>query len=135
MATYSGKNARVRIGGATFLCAVKWSVSAKVDELDTTCFENSGFATYIGGIHEADVSIEGNWENNIHANPPNIGPNATLALELFIDATNLAGVKFTFPALLVTNCTVDVEVRGIVKYTITGKTVGSYSFPGGIVPS
>lgn len=131
---FSGKNARVRIGLATFLCGVKWTVNMRADELDTTCFENVGFGSVIAGVHEAEVTLEGIWENSIHANPPDIMPGNSLIVELFIDWQNLAGVKYFFPDLLVLSVNVDTEVRGLIKYTLSGKTRGTWSAAGGIAP-
>ncbi len=133
MPTYSGKNARVSVGG-NFLCVVKWTINGKVDELDVSCTESGGFAEYKGGVQEADVTLEGFWELNEHDPAFNIMPNVNQAVVIAIDVVNAVGSVWTFPALFISGVTIDAEVRGMVKITITGKGNGLFFYPGGFEP-
>lgn len=128
MATYAGKRARVQVNGSN-LCATKWSVTNKVDELDVTCFEGNGFAAYDAGVYDADITFDAFWEYNVHAAPPLLVAGANAVIRLYIDYGALAGTYFNFPTALLTNVTVDAEVRGMVKYSVTAKAHGTYTYP------
>lgn len=135
VAGFSAKNARVQVNG-TNLSAIKWMVTAKTDELDISNFETTTpdniFADYTFGLQEAEVQVEAIWDANAdpHANPPNIIAGGTITnLKLFLDKVNFASRCWTFPSFQIFTVTVDAEVRGIVKYTFTGKNKGAYTYP------
>ncbi len=118
---YSGKNARVLIENTTYLCAVKWTLDMRADELDSTCFNSAGQGRWLAGVHDQEITIEGLWELGLHANPPNINPGDFVKIELFVDFVNSAAQVYTFYDVLLLDVNVDAEVRGLVKYTIRGK--------------
>ncbi len=137
MAGFSAKNARVQINGTT-LTANKWMVTAKTDELDISNFEtvvgNNVYADYTFGLAECEVQVEAIWDaaNNPHTAPPSITAGSTISnLRLYLDKINLA-VFWSFPVFQIFTCTTDAEVRGIVKYTFTGKNKGAFTYPGGV---
>ncbi len=136
MSFYSGKFARVQVDSSQYLCNVKWSITSRVDELDRYCSTDDGWGMWMGGVVGADVNIEGYWEDNIHEDPPGLVVNHYITLDIWPDFVNLNAKKFTFPKFLISHLTVDAEVRGLVKYTISGKAVSlnevtttNYSLP------
>lgn len=133
-AGFSAKNARVYING-TYLSATKWMVSTKTDELDITNFETTAadnvYADYTFGVKEAEVSVEAVWDasHNPHNSPPNIKSGSVLTnVRLYLDATNLSSY-WSFPSFQVFTVSTDAEIRGIVKYTFSGKNKGVFTEP------
>lgn len=118
---YSGKNARVLIGTNTYLCAVKWTVDMRADELDVTCFNSAGQGRWKAGVHDQEITIEGLWETGIHDNPPGLVPGDYVTITLFVDFLNIVTQVYVFYDVLLLDVNVDAEVRGLVKYTIRGK--------------
>lgn len=153
---FSGKNARVSLqpllpvaGAVTFLTGVKWTATLRADELDVTNFNTAGQGDYVAGVHDFDFNMEGTWESNIHANPPAILPGNVYGLIVYIDAVNLPNAAFASANFIIFDVSVDAEVRGIVKFNISGKaratypqagtasagnTVVTYAAPGVVVP-
>lgn len=128
---FSGKNARVSLqlygdGATTFLTGVKWTAHMRADELDVTNFNTVGQGDYVAGVHDFDFSMEGTWENNIHASPPAILPGNVYTLTVYVDIVNAVGRTFSSANFQVFDVSVDAEVRGIVKYSISGKARASY---------
>lgn len=118
---YSGKNARVYVGDSLYLCAVKWTVDMRADELDVTCFNSAGQGRWKAGVHDQEITIEGLWESGFHANPPDIRTGMAVKIVLFVDFINANTQAYTFYDVLLLDVNVDAEVRGLVKYTIRGK--------------
>ena len=131
MPAFSAKQARVQINGTNVL-ANKWSCKIKVDELDITNFETSGYADYIGGVIEAEVDCDIQWNSSAHptSNPPNLVAGATITnLKLYLDLANLHGAFFLFPSFLILDCSAEAEARGILRFTFRGKNKGTFSYP------
>ena len=144
----SAKNAKVFIGNIA-LVAKKWSVNPIVDELDTTNFEGGGYGDRIGGITDAEYTVELDFNSDLNAittqytnsfkNPPNIVANATLTdVRLYLGNTgNVVGPSPTtlgtwcwhFPSSLVLSVPTMAEVRGLVTLTFTAKSKGIYNYP------
>lgn len=135
MAVYSGKFARIQIGGVN-LTSTRWTVNCKVDALDITTQSDLGYGRYQGGVMDADISFEAFWDGtNNPFNVPSLKPNSTVAITIFVDRVNLpnaATQTFIFPEVFVESVSTDAEVRGMVKYTVSGKCVDTYSIVGGI---
>ncbi len=128
MSFYSGKFARVRINGVTNLASVKWTLLSKVEEVDDSSFEDAPFTRVRPALKSAELTIDGFWEEDIHQNPPDLSPGQYITVELFPDAIQLPGRRYYFPLVLVCSLSIDAEVRGIVKYTLSGKSDGAYAF-------
>ena len=134
-AGFSAKNARVNIG-AKNLSATKWTVNVKTDELDISNFETATpgsnlYADYTFGLQEAEVSVDAVWDgnNDPHSDPPNITAGGVLTnLKLYLDFVNLTNF-WLFPSFQIFTVSVDADVRGIVKYSFTGKNKGTFSYP------
>ncbi len=134
MAILSGKFARVVIDTTTSLATHRWSVVTKTDELDVTAQNRvDGVENFIGGIMDADIHIEGYWEETIHdADPPEILPNTYAVIWLYPDFVQHSNRKITIPDAFISSVVVDAEVRGLVKYTLTAKAHGIYYYPNDI---
>ncbi len=130
MAFHAGYNAQVEIDSVVF-CAIRWSVNESVEDLDTTNFCGDGFATRIRGIRQAEITIEMNWDetNNFNMTPPNAQVGEKVVIELYPDVDSNPADKYDFGSVLVTGVNFDVDVRGLVKTTLTGMSDGSYSIP------
>lgn len=135
---FSAKNARVRIGGAVFT-AKAWLVTPKTDKIDTTNFEGGGFGDAIGGIVEAEISIDdSDWDGqaNPYDNPPNLRPGQVVPVQLYVNAPGAApavgGPSWSFAQALVLEVPSQARVRESVKLPsikLYGK--GTFSYPGG----
>ncbi len=130
MAFHAGYNAQVQIDGVTF-CAIRWSVNESVEDLDTTNFCGDGYATRIRGIRQAEITIEMNWDetNNFNMTPPNAQVGEKVAIDLWPDVDSNPTDIYDFSSVLVTGINFDVDVRGLVKTTLTGMSDGSYLIP------
>lgn len=131
MAFYSAKNARVSVGN-TNLFAMKWSINTKVDELDVSNFEGQGYAQWIGGLLDADISVDCVWDANQNptGNPPNLIPGQLVStVKFYADWRGLgpfgAGEAWTFPSLLITALNQETEVRSFIKYSWTAKNASA----------
>lgn len=124
----SAKNAKVRIG-ATVLYAAKWTVSNKGQKLDRTNFESAGYGEYVGGILDADVTIEGPY--NVGDGPIAVAPPGTSISTVKLYLNDTTGVFWSFPSLYVETFEVSAEVRGLVTLKITGSGNGTFSGPTG----
>jgi hypothetical protein len=51
-----GKTGYVTVGGSTW-CAVEWTVSGSIDEIDVTTFCSDGAREFIGGFEEWEGSV------------------------------------------------------------------------------
>ena len=140
-----------QLGAATdnFLLATKWSLTYKTDLQDASTFEEvtgglQGAATpisrYVASMTDLEVSIDCYYD--ITAGwIASLRPGLELNAELFInkpssiDYGNLPGAQVTDTSptrkvalrFIVESCTYDVEVRGVIKYTLAGKVSGGTS--------
>ncbi len=132
----SAKNAVVRYtpaGGTIYtLTAKKWAITPKVDALDITNFEGDGFADWIGGILEADVTIDFDWDSDADGNPfndpPDLSPGAIDGqFQLFTNG--LTSPFWQFPLTLVVDTPQTAEVRGVITGTLSFKSKGVFIAP------
>ncbi len=130
MAFHAGYNATVGIESIIF-CATRWSVNESVEDLDTTNFCGDGYATRIRGIRQAEITIEMNWDdtNNFFMLPPNAQVGEKILIELYPDFDSNPVDKYNFSSALITGINFDVDVRGLVKTTLTAMSDGSYIIP------
>jgi hypothetical protein len=140
MAAFSAKFARVQLSGVNMV-ALKWTINAKTDALDVTNFEGSGYAAYIGGILDADISCDCVFDSvqAPFANPPALAPAALLgngltgagsAVKFYLDRTGATYAGFwSFANILIETCNMDTEVRGFVRFTFTARNNGAYLMP------
>ncbi len=151
MAAISGWSGRVRIqnlnaalhSGGVLMPATRWQVTWKADALDATTFENLASvsagvsqatpqSSWLAGITDTDVSLDLLWDTTINpfiSSPPGIGPGDYSQVTLYFDTT-AADKSGTTAFWLFSNCmwidvVMDAEVRGIVKYSLTGRQSGA----------
>lgn len=135
------------------LLATKWSLTYKTELQDCSTFEEvtgpapgtSGAATpisrYVASLTDMEVSIDCFYDVN-NGWIGHIRPGVELNCKLFINKTANAvsgnsatagqvsdlsterSVAFRF---IIENMTTDVEVRGVIKYTLSGKVSGGSS--------
>lgn len=128
------------------LLATKWSLTYKTELQDCSTFEevtggSGGAATpisrYVAALTDMEVSIDCYYDvanGWIGALRPGLELNAILYVNKAgnINYGNLNGTnvndtdedrKVTF-RFIIESCTYDVEVRGVVKYSISGKVSG-----------
>lgn len=149
MPKHAGFNGRVLItalpaGTTLALAASHWSVNEKVEPLDVTNFASAASSTrigpvgiqspgrvmeYIPGLTDIDISLEGNWDDNqdFFSVSPNLEAGDVVKIELWPDFTAQSGKEWIFNTALITDCTMDCDVHGVVKYTIAAKNTGTYT--------
>jgi len=149
MTKIAGYQGRVRIGeelgSMANLCTTRWQVSWKVDDIDVSCTEHgwvsadqargpiTPFTGHLPGITDIDISFDAFWENDLglFESPPYLKPGAYLYVDLFLHKT-LVNHRWVFSSVLILDCTMDSEVRGVVKYSASGKVSGgqiTYFYP------
>ncbi len=141
----AGKGGRVQvIDQALTICKMmKYSAKENAADLDTTNFENTitspilGTVCYTQGLVGpigADFSVSGNWDaaQNPLDDPPGFyvrddGPE----LVLFTNRTDNIFYDFLLTRFLST--TLDVDVNGLVTFSVDGKSQAAYNRPVGSV--
>lgn len=134
----SGFRGRVTVGGATLL-ASKWSVTYKTELQDCSSFEEetggaqgaiTPISRYVASLSDMEVSIDAFYDIETGIIPA-LKPGTTAACELFTNKG--ASAQFGIPAsaarkfafnVIIENLTTDTEVRGVIKYTISGRVSG-----------
>jgi hypothetical protein len=131
------------------LLATKWSLTYKTELQDCSTFEevtgtsaitqgaNTPISRYVASLTDMEVSIDCFYDVN-NGWIGHIKPGLELNCKLFInkaplqsagnaaginvsDLSNERSVSFRF---IIENMTTDVEVRGVIKYTLSGKVSG-----------
>jgi hypothetical protein len=129
----TGTNARITVGGGSPLTASKYSVKVKGVKLPTTNFESvtygtGAYAESVQGIVDADISFEGSYDSN---NTPfgGIGASPGIVTNIAIYVSKTSNKEFVFPQAIITDCTVNTDVNGLVTYSVTATSVGSFTLP------
>jgi hypothetical protein len=133
----SGFRGRVIVGTSTLL-ASKWSVTYKTELQDCSSFEEetggangaiTPISRYVASLSDMEVSIDAFYDVETGIIPA-LKPGATAACELFTNkgvsvphGTIGTARKFAFN-VIIENLTTDTEVRGVIKYTISGRVSG-----------
>lgn len=135
----SGFRGRVIVAGATLL-ASKWSVTYKTELQDASSFEEqtggangalTPISRYVASLSDMEASIDAYYDVDTGIVPA-IKPGAVVAVELYTNkgagvGVNFAGAgtsrKFAFQ-MVIENLTTDTEVRGVIKYTLSGRVNG-----------
>lgn len=143
MPAFSARNARISLEGVNLL-GLKWTVNAKVDEVDVSSFESYGYADYIGGLWEADISFDAIHNGGVTAltnlypgritvSPSYFYLDAGTSLQVYNNAVTIAsaanGRRFIFASLLISSVSVDAEVRSFVRLSVTAKAKGPFTYP------
>lgn len=135
----SGFRGRVIVAGATLL-ASKWSVTYKTELQDASSFEEqtggangalTPISRYVASLSDMEASIDAYYDVDTGIVPA-IKPGAVVEVQLFTNkgagaGVNFAGAgavrKFQFQ-MVIENLTTDTEVRGVIKYTLSGRVNG-----------
>lgn len=111
----------------------RWTLTWRVEDLDTTAFDDNGFRTLIPGIMSQDITIEGVWNSQnvagakLHATGAgalNIVPGMYASLKLFIDNAGGGDDFYRIVRAMCCDFTPDVDVHGVVKWTASFKSHG-----------
>lgn len=133
MAIYSGRNARVTIGGAAFKCK-KWVIETRIDELDITNFESGGYGEFTGGVTDADITLELDLDIGASTTSLNAAiPGGFYALLCYTNSaaapTGPNGLKWSFPTALCTGGGSTAGVRETISATVKFKSSGTFTLP------
>lgn len=139
MAFRSGWGGRVKVSDAIYagrhghvhLPVSRWQISINTGAVDVT----AGPATirsYIPDYTDVDIQFDCFWENELSifdftSTVLTLVPGLYVYVFVTTDATDPQSefdASYILPSVLVTSVVVDSEVRGIVKYTVTGKQSG-----------
>ena len=132
MAAISGWEGQVLIGGATVLPVTRWNVSWKADAIDVTTMA-TGTGAVLGnlsspvsawevGITDMDCSFDAVWDmtmDPIGSSPPALRAGNLIRASFFLSQAN--NIAYTFTRVRITEVNIDDEIRGVVKYTVSGK--------------
>lgn len=137
----SGFRGRVIVGTSTLL-ASKWSVTYKTELQDCSSFEEetggangaiTPISRYVASLSDMEVSIDAFYDVETGIIPA-LKPGSSVDCELYTNKG--ASVPYGIPAgvgatskkfafkVLIENLTTDTEVRGVIKYTISGRVSG-----------
>jgi len=130
--------------------ATRWQLTYRTEAIDATTFEAprvpfvTPMMTYTAGITDIEFTIDALWDtDNISGNPygfPDLRPGSRPVIDLYIKKGPNDVTAATMPAAatpghqgsgdpiaqvfrmvaVISDCTTDSEVRGLVKYTISG---------------
>ena len=140
MAAFSARNARVIYEGLALL-ALKWTVNVKADELDVSNMESQGYADFIGGLWEADISIDAIVDSANAAFYIWPGKSTSTVTFYFDSGTarkitnnnqydaSTTAKTIAFNSLFISSVNVDAEVRGFVRMSISAKNKGYFQMP------
>lgn len=139
MAFYSGFGGRIELrkeGVSTQMSAGRWSVRETVELVDITSGSDylSGTRNYLPGWRDYEISFDGFVDseqiitNSQFSNYLRAGLNCELLLVIKKGpAVHLGNELFWyFPCFLVVDLAMDMEIRNICKYTISGKQQGGF---------
>jgi hypothetical protein len=130
MSIISGKNIKVRFGaGPTTHKITMLDINDDGGEIDTTNSESAGFyESEDSGISTLTVRMDGDY--NVSGSPlVNFAPGSLVAtVKLYLNGT--AGQPFyDIPSFRVISVSLSGEVKGKIKFSITGKSNGTYTRP------
>ena len=133
MGFYSGWGGRVVVsteGVDKALPVGRWQVSFTCELVDRTVATSGDFREYLTGYKDIEATVDCFWESalNVMREAPLIVPATFLKLYLYIDKNSLKGWRLH--NFVISSVVMDDEVRGVVKYTFTGKQSGqNFSTP------
>lgn len=121
--------------GPTYYPVTHWTVTTKVETADITRAEdfsasypiaNTTVRTYVPVACDIDATIEMLWDktlNPLHSSTtPSLRPAQKVFAYLSLDKANATCLFSLY--LLLTDMTIDQEVRGVCKVTLIGKQIG-----------
>lgn len=138
MAAISGFGGSVLVGSAT-LPVGRWTVNIRGEMVDTSTFEHGLMHDYALVGREYEVTLDAFWDTNqnpfstpLFLVPGGTAPTQTstqkVALTLRFCRADTTTRIFSFVSFLVENVSVDSEVRGVVKYSLSGRATRDVTF-------
>ena len=130
MAIISGKNIKVRYGATpTAHKVTSLNIEDEAGEIDTTNSESGGYGEVDdAGIVGATVRLEGDYD--VGAAPlVDLAPgNLIEPLTIYLNGLS-SQPNYVFTSFRVIRCTTGAEVKGKVKFSLYGKSNGSFTRP------
>lgn len=120
----SGHHARILVNDNNNYRATRWSVDWKVEDFDTTTFENFDVGIYTPGLNDFTVSFDAFWDtaDNPFNAPLSIVPGETIRLRIQFDKSlDLTPAAWEFQRVLVVDCRSEGAVRDVVRLSFLGK--------------
>lgn len=117
MPFYAGRLGTVSVGGAAQKLT-DWSLDYKCDPIETTNFEDDGYASHVYGIRSADISASGPYAGAAGAQP-GTGDSVTFLLET-------GGPSFSIDAVL-TSVKIDQSIKDVAKISYTATSTGEFT--------
>lgn len=155
MAAISGWGGRVSvnptsgssIASGTAMSVTRWSINNRADAVDATTMEHQGLEDAVSGVEMYDISFECIYDTTL--NPflatPNLNPGRSggasqvgsnyITVTLTMDRGAASARSWYFPRVLITDASMDDEVRGVVRYTVQGKSTLGVTFVAGSTPT
>lgn len=129
----AGKSGRILVGLVN-LNLSEWTAEDKMDDLDTTTFENDGYETGTVGIEVLEYGFKGNWDasRNHFDSPPGLYPRDDLAVVKLYEAI-LDNVFWSVPLSRVLSARNGCVVRQLVTFEASLKSNGVFVRPTGSV--
>lgn len=125
---YSGKFGKVLVG-VTTICITKWKATHNLGEQDVTDTCSNGKGESTGTIERVEFSFEGNWraDQNPYQTPPSLAPtDSGPNVKLYVNK-NSTNPTFDMPTTFISSVEVNLDVPGVVTWTVTGKSQGDFT--------
>lgn len=119
MPFYAGRLGSISVEG-TEKPLTDWSLDYKCDPIETTNFDDGGYASHVYGIRSADISASGPY-NGAAGGQPGAGDDVTFILD-----TGNGGPSFTVNAVL-TSVKIDQNVKDVAKISYTATSTGEFT--------
>ena len=111
--------------GVTLAQFYNWSMTAAVDELDTTSFEDAGNYTCIAGLNRFSATAEKYW-NTLNNQDAWLGAAKTVRFFTVYDATPATTTSYYYEgSLLTTSLDVNAPVGEVIKQSMTMTGTGT----------
>ncbi|CAB4165461.1 hypothetical protein UFOVP822_52 [uncultured Caudovirales phage] len=117
MPFYAGRLGSISVGGAAQKLT-DWSLDYKCDPIETTNFEDEGYASHVYGIRSADISASGPY-GGAAGGQPGTGDSVTFLLET-------GGPSFSIDAVL-TSVKIDQSIKDVAKISYTATSTGEFT--------
>jgi len=128
MASYVHGSTGSAYVGATQICLTGWDVDIASELADVTSTCSGGFHEYLAGLKGLTATINANWD--LDASPVDDPPNFTAGATLTNVKLNISSSSYwLIPTAIVESFKATVDVNDVIKYTVSIKANGSFSYP------
>ena len=122
MAIISGRNAVLNIGAISSVPATNVSVNSKAENIDTTNFNNQGFASHAIGMYSAEITCDVLETISGYGFKP--GQSGSIVIE---DGDPDDPGSITITNCVLTNISYTADPKDVQKMSLTFATYGAYS--------